>query len=72
MPGVVRITADEARRILAGQPIGSPRRPTRRKRQLIEQGTKCRKCGCTQAKGCWPACWWVDTDLCSRCAPTGD
>ncbi len=28
----------------------------------------CRVCGCTQERGCWPRCWWVEYDLCSGCA----
>jgi hypothetical protein len=30
----------------------------------------CRVCGCTDEAACWPACWWVDEDLCSSCART--
>ena len=32
----------------------------------------CRKCGCWEYGACWDAingaCWWVEEDLCSRCA----
>ena len=30
---------------------------------------RCRVCGCTQMRACPGGCWWVDMDLCSRCAP---
>lgn len=29
----------------------------------------CRSCGCTEERGCLAGCWWVEEDLCSRCAP---
>lgn len=29
---------------------------------------QCRACGCTDARACWPTCWWVEPDLCSMCA----
>jgi hypothetical protein len=29
---------------------------------------RCRICGCTTAHACPGGCWWVDRDLCSRCA----
>jgi hypothetical protein len=29
---------------------------------------QCRVCGCTDARACWPTCWWVEADLCSMCA----
>jgi hypothetical protein len=34
---------------------------------------RCRSCGCTDSEGCPPdpegrSCWWVQWDLCSRCA----
>lgn len=28
----------------------------------------CRACGCTDDFGCIEGCWWVEPDLCSRCA----
>lgn len=28
----------------------------------------CRICGCSDDDGCWPPCWWVESDLCSACA----
>ncbi len=28
----------------------------------------CRVCGCTDEDGCPGGCWWVEPDLCSRCA----
>lgn len=31
----------------------------------------CRVCGCTDEAACWPTCWWVEPDLCSRCAAKG-
>lgn len=34
---------------------------------------RCRGCGCTDLKGCWPKrCWWVEDDLCSNCAEDTD
>lgn len=30
--------------------------------------TACRVCGCTDERACDPPCWWVEDDLCSRCA----
>lgn len=27
----------------------------------------CRGCGCTDAEGCWPPCFWVDQAWCSAC-----
>lgn len=27
----------------------------------------CKVCGCTWREACFPTCWWVDVDLCSRC-----
>ena len=32
----------------------------------------CRKCGCTDERACPNGCWWVEADLCSRCAVPGD
>lgn len=29
---------------------------------------KCRVCGCTDERACPGGCWWVEVDLCSRCA----
>ncbi len=29
----------------------------------------CRKCGCTDTHACEGGCFWVDSDLCSTCAP---
>lgn len=28
----------------------------------------CRKCGCTWENACEGGCYWVEDDLCSRCA----
>ncbi|WP_449240565.1 hypothetical protein [Desulfoscipio gibsoniae] len=28
----------------------------------------CRVCGCTDDNACPGGCWWVEPDLCSRCA----
>ncbi len=28
---------------------------------------KCRKCGCTSARGCVIGCEWIEWDLCSNC-----
>jgi hypothetical protein len=36
----------------------------------------CRECGCTAYCACTHedlgACWWVEEDLCSACAPDSD
>lgn len=32
----------------------------------------CRECGCTEASACPGGCYWVEPDLCSRCARTDD
>ncbi|MCL6599810.1 MAG: hypothetical protein K6T81_13905 [Alicyclobacillus macrosporangiidus] len=29
---------------------------------------KCRVCGCTESRACEGGCYWVEPDLCSRCA----
>ena len=34
--------------------------------------TPCRLCGCTDSWGCDEGCWWVEPDLCSSCAASGD
>ena len=26
----------------------------------------CRGCGCTDDQACFPTCWWVEEDLCSK------
>jgi len=31
-------------------------------------GQVCRECGCSQHDACFPACHWVEPDLCSACA----
>ena len=33
-----------------------------------ESERKCRVCGCTDDYGCPEGCWWVEPNLCSRCA----
>jgi hypothetical protein len=35
---------------------------------VAEGSPRCRGCGCTDRYGCAPRCWWVEPDLCSRCA----
>ncbi len=30
-------------------------------------GAVCRSCGCTDNNACFPACSWVEPDLCSAC-----
>lgn len=32
----------------------------------------CRVCGCTWDNACQGGCYWVEEDLCSRCAPKED
>ena len=29
---------------------------------------KCRICGCTDEHGCVGGCYWIEEDLCSKCA----
>jgi hypothetical protein len=29
---------------------------------------KCRVCGCTWAHACEGGCYWIEDDLCSKCA----
>lgn len=36
--------------------------------QTDEQERRCRVCGCTQNNACPGGCYWVEYDLCSRCA----
>ena len=31
----------------------------------------CRKCGCTDNHACPGGCYWIEPDLCSRCAAPG-
>ena len=31
-------------------------------------GPRCRRCGCSEFNACPGGCWWVERDLCSRCA----
>lgn len=33
---------------------------------------KCRICGCTWHNACPGGCYWVETDLCSKCAEIGE
>lgn len=40
---------------------GSPLIPSR-------LGPVCRQCGCSQDDACYPACSWVEPDLCSGCS----
>lgn len=37
-------------------------------RERSENEQICRVCGCTQENACDGGCWWVEPDLCSRCA----
>ncbi|SFV08045.1 hypothetical protein SAMN05421543_1418 [Alicyclobacillus macrosporangiidus] len=30
--------------------------------------SKCRVCGCTESHACEGGCYWVEPDLCNRCA----
>jgi hypothetical protein len=48
-------------------PIG-PHHEIRARRIGVWPGT-CRVCGCTDERGCWVGCWWVEPShtLCSRC-----
>jgi hypothetical protein len=32
-----------------------------------EAPRRCRRCGCTDQRGCASGCRWVAVDLCSRC-----
>lgn len=33
--------------------------------------SSCRQCGCSDWMSCDEGCWWVEPDLCSRCAVVG-
>lgn len=33
-----------------------------------ENERKCRVCGCTEDNACEGGCYWVEEDLCSKCA----
>lgn len=46
--------------------IRNPAFPTLLRLENIERG--CRRCGCVDSKACEGGCWWVEADLCSRCA----
>lgn len=35
---------------------------------MKKEEQKCRVCGCTQMNACPGGCYWVEEDLCSRCA----
>ncbi len=35
---------------------------------LVEDEQKCRICGCTENDACEGGCYWVENDLCSKCA----
>lgn len=39
--------------------------------ELVVVLVECRVCGCTDEAACFPTCWWVEPDLCSRCAANG-
>lgn len=34
----------------------------------LNPGVACRVCGCTDEQACPGGCYWVESDLCSRCA----
>lgn len=34
----------------------------------MELFPECRECGCSDDDGCMGGCYWVEPDLCSRCA----
>jgi hypothetical protein len=36
--------------------------------EVLFDEQKCRVCGCTYSNGCPGGCYWVEDDLCSRCA----
>ncbi len=36
--------------------------------ELTENEAVCRVCGCTQYNACDGGCYWVEPDLCSKCA----
>lgn len=45
------------------------------KRYLLERAETeliCRICGCTEENACPDGCFWVETDLCSKCAANQD
>ena len=38
------------------------------KKEKALDETACRIFGCTDSKACFGGCWWVEDDLCSKCA----
>lgn len=36
--------------------------------ELHAGGPRCRVCGCTEDRACPGGCFWIEPDLCSRCA----
>lgn len=55
-------TAGMAHTIMAGDPLTVP-----------DDEPRCRVCGCTENRACFPPCSWVEPDLCSACAsPAGE
>lgn len=39
--------------------------------EIDENEQKCRVCGCTWNNACEGGCYWVEDDLCSKCAEIG-
>lgn len=35
----------------------------------VEPITVCRKCSCSEERACEGGCYWVESDLCSKCTP---
>lgn len=36
--------------------------------ELLDDGPRCRVCGCGELSACPGGCVWAEPDLCSRCA----
>lgn len=46
--------------------VRNPAFPNLLRFEAIER--TCRGCSCTDSQACKGGCWWVEADLCSRCA----
>jgi len=49
-------------------PVVVPATPATHETENHSQQRVCRECGCTDDHACPGGCWWVDANLCSRCA----
>jgi len=71
---VIDLLTDKDIYCLAITRKGQPRHPLYLRRSLKpfcyskKKERKCRVCGCTEDRACPGGCYWVEPDLCSRCA----